>query len=151
MTSTLLHQVALDVQAADEEERVHLQTLLSQSQASEAEAIRRAAEATQRLSSAFAQHQRQSHLERELQEVCRRACCRCREYHVLMDKSYEWYLYRGALCFCSCNRLQWQCVPQLLALLTSLCGICAGQDSTEPVARTTEAAVKRAEFVDKYT
>ena len=38
------------MQAADEEELVHLQNLLTQSQAAEAEAIRRAGEATQRLS-----------------------------------------------------------------------------------------------------
>ena len=56
------------MQAADEEELVHLQNLLTQSQAAEAEAIRQAGEATQRLSAASTQHV--SQLESELQEVC---------------------------------------------------------------------------------
>jgi len=47
---------------------VHLENLLSQSQAAEAEAIRQAGEATQRLSAASAQHV--SQLESELQQVC---------------------------------------------------------------------------------
>ncbi|DBB12109.1 TPA: hypothetical protein ACH3X3_006220 [Trebouxia sp. C0006] len=55
------------MQAADEEELVHLENLLTQSQAAEAEAIRQAAEATQRLSAASAQHVTQ--LESELQQT----------------------------------------------------------------------------------
>ncbi len=47
---------------------MHLENLLTQSQAAEAEAIRQAAEATQRLSAASAQHVTQ--LESELQQVC---------------------------------------------------------------------------------
>ncbi len=47
---------------------MHLENLLSQSQAAEAEAIRQAGEATQRLSAASAQHV--SQLESELQQVC---------------------------------------------------------------------------------
>ena len=63
------------VQAADEEERLHLQTLLSQAQASEAEAIKRATEATQQLSVSSAQHHNQAHIEAELQEVCCHLIC----------------------------------------------------------------------------
>ncbi len=47
---------------------MHLENLLTQSQAAEAEAIRQAAEATQRLSAASAQHVTQ--LESDLQQVC---------------------------------------------------------------------------------
>ena len=55
------------LQAADEEELVHLQDLLAQSQAAEAEAIRRASAATERLSVTSAQHVRQT--ESDLQQV----------------------------------------------------------------------------------
>ncbi|DBA94296.1 hypothetical protein WJX77_005306 [Trebouxia sp. C0004] len=55
------------MQAADEEELVHLENLLTQSQAAEAEAIRQAGAATQRLSAASAQHV--SQLESELQQA----------------------------------------------------------------------------------
>ena len=47
---------------------MHLENLLTQSQAAEAEAIRQAGEATRRLSAASAQHV--SQLESELQQVC---------------------------------------------------------------------------------
>ena len=57
------------LQAADEEERVHLQTLLSQSQASEAEAVRRASEAAQRHSAAAVQQSGHAQTQIELQEV----------------------------------------------------------------------------------
>ncbi|KAL0024101.1 hypothetical protein WJX79_006964 [Trebouxia sp. C0005] len=55
------------MQAADEEELVHLENLPTQSQAAEAEAIRQAGEATQRLSAASVQHV--SQLESELQQA----------------------------------------------------------------------------------
>lgn len=54
-------------QAADEEELVHLQALLTQSQAAEAEAVRRASEATEQLSATSAQHVCQ--VESDLQQV----------------------------------------------------------------------------------
>lgn len=55
------------LQAADEEELVHLQSLLAQSQAAEAEAIRRARAATEQLSATSAQHVRRT--ESDLQQV----------------------------------------------------------------------------------
>ena len=54
------------MQAADEEELVHLQNLLTQSQA--AEAVRQAGEATQKVSASSVQHVCQ--VESDLQQVC---------------------------------------------------------------------------------
>ena len=51
------------MQAADEEELVHLQSLLAQSQAAEAEAIRRASEVTQKLAATSAQSVHQTETE----------------------------------------------------------------------------------------
>lgn len=56
------------MQAADEEELVHLQNLLTQSQAAEAEAVRQAGEATQKVSASSVQHVCQ--VESDLQQVC---------------------------------------------------------------------------------
>lgn len=55
------------LQAADEEELVHLQSLLTQSRAAEAEAVRQAREAAEQLSATSAQHVCQ--LESDLQQV----------------------------------------------------------------------------------
>ena len=60
------------VQATDEEELTHLQNMLAQAQAAEAEANRRATEAAQRLVST--PRQRDSHLEQALQQVCALHC-----------------------------------------------------------------------------
>ncbi len=63
---------------------MHLENLLTQSQAAEAEAIRQAAEATQRLSAASAQHVTQ--LESELQQVCF-------DFFVLIDDGGSAYMF----------------------------------------------------------
>ena len=66
------HTDSAHVQATDEEELTHLQNMLAQAQAAEAEANRRASEAAQRLVST--PRQRDSHTEQALQQVCALFC-----------------------------------------------------------------------------